>query len=46
MNIPNIEKSIEEQLNRELQVIKGNRKREVVSFEGCDYMKISCFDID
>jgi hypothetical protein len=34
MNIPNIEKSIEEQLNRELQVIKGNRKRELVSFRG------------
>jgi len=31
MSIPNIEKAIEEQLNKELQVIKENRKREPVS---------------
>jgi hypothetical protein len=31
MNIPSIEKAIEEQLNKELQVIKENRKREPVS---------------
>jgi hypothetical protein len=33
MNIPTIEKAIEEQLHKELQVIKGNRKREPVSLE-------------
>jgi hypothetical protein len=32
MNVPNIEKAIEEQLQKELQVIKDNRKREPVSF--------------
>jgi hypothetical protein len=31
MNAPNIEKVVEEQLNKEFQVIKGNRKREPVS---------------
>ncbi len=33
MNVPNIEKAIEEQLYKELQVIKDNRKREPVSCE-------------
>jgi hypothetical protein len=31
MNVPNIEKAIEEQLQKELLVIKENRKREPVS---------------
>jgi len=31
MNISNIEKAIEEQFNKELQVMKENRKREPVS---------------
>ena len=33
MNIPIIEKAIEEQLNKEFQVMKENRKREPVNFE-------------
>lgn len=30
LHVPSIEKSIEEQLEKEIQAIKGNRKREAV----------------